>query len=118
MKKNLDTPFNEGFCNHLEYHLGRTFRNSDRADIMGFWCDGVLCEPITEAELKKTHRIETSAWIGRDGQDEYLMTIKFGKKSLLHFNKGEDLIDTIPGEESTHWIDIDTNKRTIEIRLK
>lgn len=114
----MDTPFNEDFCSQLEYHLGRTFKKSTRSDIMGFWCDGVLCEPINEAELNYTHKVETKAWIGKDGQDEYRMIIRFGKKSITLFAKGEDLVDSIPSEESMDRIDINTGKRTIEIRLK
>jgi len=118
MKINLDTPFNDDFCTHLEYHLGRTFRNSNRPDLNDFWCDGVICEPITNEELNKAHRVETTAWIGKNGQDNYSMTIWFGEKALLKFNKGEDLIDTIPSDEFMNWIEIDTDKRTIEIKLK
>ena len=98
--------------------MGRTFKNSDRADLKGLWCDGVLCEPINEKELSKTHKVETKAWIGKDGQGEYAMTIRFGEQSFNSFQKGNDLTHTIPSEESMNWIDIDTDKRTIEVSLK
>jgi hypothetical protein len=117
MENKEQTPFNEDFCSELEYHLGRTFKNSDREDLKGFWCDGVFCEPINEAELRTTHKKETKAWIGSNGQGEYTMTIRFGKQSLNSLQKGNDLTHTIPSEESMDWIDIDTVKRTIEVRL-
>lgn len=117
MENMANTPFNEDFCTELEFHLGRTFKNSDRTDLKGFWCDGVLCEPINEAELRKTHKVETKAWIGRDGQGEYTMTIRFGEKALNNLQKGYELAETIPSENSMSWIDIDTDKKTIEIRL-
>lgn len=118
MGNKANSPFNEDFCNELEYHLERTFKNSDRTDLKGFWCDGVLCEPINEAELRKTQKVETRAWIGKDGQGEYKMTIRFGKKALKNLLNGYDLTATIPSESSMSWIDIDTDKRTIEVRLK
>ena len=115
--------FNEDFCLHLEFHLCRTFANSDQKELRRFWCDGVLWHPSSDARLTKksvndTRKIETSAWIGKTGQDNYDMTITFGRYSLRRYAKGASLIDCIPSEESMDWIDIDTKNKTIEIRLR
>ncbi len=58
------------------------------------------------------------AWIGKTGQDEYQMTIQFGKYSLRRYAKGTNLIDCIPSEESMGWIDIDIENKKIQVRLK
>jgi len=46
------------------------------------------------------------------------MTIHFGKYSLKRYAKGVQLIDCIPGEETTDWIDINTDDQTIALALQ
>ncbi|MBK7298839.1 MAG: hypothetical protein IPI91_20410 [Flavobacteriales bacterium] len=104
IESNRDSPFNEEFCTQLEYHLGQTFANSNRPDLKGFWCDGVSWFPAMDTQLTQkcvndTRKIVTKAWIGKTGQDEYHMTIHFGKSSST-FAKGTELIDCIPSEET------------------
>jgi len=117
-----DQSFNEDFGVHLEYHLCRTFENSVKEKLRGFWCDGILWHPFIDSKITKksvndTRKIETRAWIGKTGQYEYNMTIRFGKYSLRRYAKGTSLIDCIPSEETMDWIDIDTENKIIEIRL-
>ena len=115
--------FNDDFFSYLEYHLGRTFRNSDRIDLKGFWCDGISGNimpdsQLSKASLQESKKIETIAWLGKTGQDEYLMTIKLGDNSLHRCMIGEDLIPTIPSEKSMDWITVYPDKRIIEINLQ
>jgi hypothetical protein len=120
---NSNSPFDETFCAHLEFHLSRTFSQSSRPDIKGYWCDGVLHIPIPEEQLTRksvndTRVIRTKAWIGKDGQGEYEMKIHFGSLSLKHYAKGITLIDCLPTEKTMDWITIDTERRTVDIHLK
>ena len=115
--------FNEEFCSHLEYHLCRTFENSDKDEFNGFWCDGISKRPNIDCAVKKknvndTRRIETTGWLGKSGQDKYQVTIMFGKYSLRRYAKGSSLIDCIPSEKTMEWIDIDTENHSINIELK
>ncbi|QNR23843.1 hypothetical protein [Croceimicrobium hydrocarbonivorans] len=114
--------FNENFCTHLEYQLGRSFGNSDRQDLKGFWCDGVSWDPIpdqlTKKSVQETRQIVTKAWIGKDGQDEYEMTIRLGQSALGRCAKGAEMLDCIPSSDSMNWIDIEPQNRRIVIRLK
>ena len=115
--------FNEDFCTHLEYHLGKTFELSERDGLKGFWCDGISHSPIPDSQLTKksvndTRRIVTKAWIGKNGQDEFEMTIEFGKYSLRRYAKGTDLKDCIPSENMHDWYEINTEEKTIKINLK
>ncbi len=110
------------FCLHLEYHLCATFKNLHQNGMVGLWCDGVSCLNSIDPQLTKKHvhdtrKIETWAYLGNDGQDIYRMTIRFGKYSLRKFAEGKSLIDCIPGAETMDWIDIDIDKKTIELRL-
>jgi len=120
---NISESFNEDFCTHLERHLCDTFIKSKQRDLNSFWCDGISWDPIPDSQLLKksvndTRKIVTTSWIGIDGQDEYEMTIKFGKYSLRRYASGANLIGCIPDSSSMDWITIDTNNKTIELRLK
>src|SRR4051812_25715246 len=87
--------FNREFCEHLEWHLGRTFENSGDKRLYGLWCDRIL-NPFTEKQLTKknindTKTIVTTAFIGYDGQGKYEMTIKFGRYSLRRYAKSSSM---------------------------
>jgi hypothetical protein len=114
--------FDRDFCEHLEYHLGRTFTNSDDKEIHELWCDGIL-DPFIESQLTKknvndTRTIVTTAFIGHDGQGKYEMTIRLGQQSLRQYAKGSSMIDCLPSEESMDWITLDLDNQKIEVRLK
>ena len=122
-ESSVSISFSQAFCSQLEYRLCQTFENSSRPDLSGFWCDGVSWDPVPDTQLTKksvndSKCVVTRAWIGKDGQDEYEMTIQFGKYALRRIAKGTEMNDCIPSSETMDWIDIDTAKRTIEIRLK
>ncbi|MGE3801837.1 MAG: hypothetical protein AB7H80_12530 [Candidatus Kapaibacterium sp.] len=123
-KLNIALPsFNDDFCTQLEYHLCRAFQNSDREDLRGFWCDGISPLPASDTQLTKEYvndnrKLVTTGWIGKSGQDEYEVTIYFGKDSLRRYANGGELADCIPSDESTDWVDIDTHDRTVEFRLR
>ncbi|MCB9355343.1 MAG: hypothetical protein H6575_12315 [Lewinellaceae bacterium] len=117
-----NTSFNEDFCAHLEHRLGSALKNSGRPELSGFWCDGVSHDAVPDSRLSKKHvgdtrQIATRAWIGKDGQDVYEMTIRLGKQALSRYAKGTAMIDCIPDAGSMDWIDIDTKRKEIEIRL-
>ncbi|HOY13888.1 MAG TPA: hypothetical protein PLY70_12145 [Saprospiraceae bacterium] len=110
--------FNNDFCATLEYHLGVTFEKSSREEFRGFWCDGIMHRRIAKKLINDTRLIETTAWLGKEGQDEYTMTIKLGEKALSRFAKGTSMIDCIPDSVGMDWIEIDKEKFWIQIHLK
>ena len=112
--------FDHDFCAFLEFHLCKTFKNSNDIYIQGFWCDGINNEQHTKSKefINKWRQIETTAWIGKDGQDKYDMTIKLGNDSFNKYSKGLDLTGCVPSENSMNWIEIDTDKKTIELQLR
>lgn len=122
-QQNIETPFNEEFCTRLEYRICHELEKSTDPELKGFWCDGISWNPTSDNQLTKksvndTRQIVTKAWIGKDGQDEYEMKIRFGKYSLRRYSKGTEMIDCIPSSDSMDWIDIEPEHKKIEIRLK
>ena len=130
MNETESTPvglLDKDFCVHLEFHLCRTFDNSDEEALIGFWCDGVempfSIDPyFTKENVIDARKIDTYAYIGKTygktGQDIYHMTIRFGKYSLKRYSQGMSLIDCIPSEKTMDWISIDIENKTIELRLR
>ena len=80
--------FNDEFCEYLEHHLCETFRNSRQKEIRSLWCDGIVYNYNSKRTVNNKRKIETMAWIGLEGQDEFKMIIKFGKYSLRRYAKG------------------------------
>jgi len=121
-EQNIKTTFNEEFCTQLEYRICQELENIEKPELKGYWCDGISWSVnelyLTKKYINDNRKIDTKAWIGKDGQTEFKATINFGKKALSKYSKGMDLIGCIPDIESQiEWIKIDIKNRTVEIRL-
>ena len=116
----MEHPFNQEFCNHLEWKLDFDELEDDK--LKGFWCDGVShipANPITLSKLRirLNKEVKTTAWVGKDGQDIYEMIIKFGEKSLANYELNQSLIDCIPERNYKDWIKIKPEEKYIEVKL-
>ena len=85
------------------------------------WCDGILL-PNDENDYSKKaandkREVLVKAFIGKDGQGEYSMLIKFGGKSLSKYARELDLTDCVPKPEKNDWYEIDTETNKIIIQL-
>src|SRR5688500_1598681 len=100
LKRNIKELLNQDFMSVLEYHLSKTFKNSDDKSINSLWCDGIDHTGI----VKENNVLETRAWIGKDGQTEYNMVINFSDEFL---NKKTSL----PSINSLDWIKIEINNK-------
>jgi len=112
--------FNKEFCEILEYHLSKTLRNSSNQKLKFLWCDGIKL-PFDENQIHvniiDSKQIVTNAYIGLNGQDNYEMIINFGACALDKYIHGSTLVDCLPNEESTDWLHIDLNQKTIRLQL-
>ncbi len=88
--------FDQSFCDKLEYALTKAFGKINDPDLKGFWCDGVLPDQISIQKLLIEKVIETTAWIGQDGQTKFDMTIFLGVLALERITRNEGLEDCIP----------------------
>ena len=118
---NVQTSFNPGFCQMLEYHLSKAFGSSPDNVLKYFWCDGVdepvVNEQFTSRNITSIKEVYTQAWIGPDGQDRYQMTIKLGRCSRRKALKGFSLNDCLPDVNTFDWVEIDTENCLIVLQL-
>jgi len=111
----------QDFCEFLEYSLCKAFESSDNEAIKGFWCDGVLL-PATagsysQKSINDNRWISLKAFIGKEGQSEYELILKFGNKALSRYARNLDIKDCIPAQRKINWFDVNIEKRRIEIQL-
>jgi hypothetical protein len=109
------------FCEQIEYKICEVFRKLDNENTKGFWCDGVL---LSESEtcykskfINDNRKIKLKAFVGKDGQNEYELTLLFSSKSLSKVARQLDFIDTFPRDNFDTKFAIDTEQRKIEIQL-
>ncbi len=111
----------QDFCDFLEYEICKAFEHSDNEGIKDFWCDGVLFNQPENSYSQKfvndNKQITLKAFIGKDGQAEYELTLKFGNKSLSRFARNLDIKECVPNPDKHNWFDIDTKRNKIEIQL-
>lgn len=111
----------QSFCTFLEYEITKAFANSDNEVIKGLWCDGVLLPESSNSYSQKfvndNRQIILKAFIGKDGQTEYELTLKFGNKALSRYARDLDIKECLPNMDKTKCFVIDTKERKIEIQL-
>lgn len=111
----------QDFCDFLEFELCKALELSDNDQIKGFWCDGVLLDQPENAYSKQAvldhKQVILKAFIGKDGQTPYELTLKFGDKALNRFALNLDIKACLPSPDKPNWFEIDTKRHTIEIQL-
>jgi hypothetical protein len=108
-------------CEYLEYEITKSFEYSDNEQIKGFWCDGVLINQpdsnYSQKFVNDNRQAILKAFIGKDGQTEYELTLKFGNKALSRYARNLDIKECLPNPDKQNWFDIDTKRNKIEIQL-
>lgn len=111
----------QDFCEFLEYGICKALKHADNEEIKGFWCDGVLLsEPdiyYSQKFVNDNRELKLKAFIGKDGQSVYELTLKLGNKALSRFAGNLDIKECVPGPGKQNWFDIDTRRNKIEITL-
>jgi hypothetical protein len=110
-------PFDNDFYVDLEYHLCVTFKKSNITSISCLWCDGIEPQDNVIMGLLQNKQITTRAWIGKDGQKEYRMTINFGDMAIDKYFKKESIADCFPNSDTMDWIQFDAHKALITVNL-
>lgn len=89
----------KGFCEELEYKICEAFRQLDNENTKGFWCDGIILPEskinYTSKFINDNRKLKLKAFVGKNGQDEYELTLLFGSKSLRKVSRQLDFIDTL-----------------------
>src|SRR5882672_11570535 len=102
----------QDFCEFLEYKIGEAFENSKDERVRGFWCDGVLLPPFEKFYSKKFVNdnrkvVMMTAFIGKEGQEEYELILDFGRKALSRYERGLNIVECVPNPQNDNWFDID-----------
>ena len=111
------------FCEQLEWKIGNAMEALWKTDerLKGFWCDGVLL-PESESEYSKKHVNDNrfvimKAFTGKSGQEEYELTLLFGKKALSRYARDLSLEECVPDLENSDWLQVDPVRKTIVVQL-
>jgi len=111
----------QAFCEALEYKLCEAFKNTRDENVKDFWCDGiVLSAPgndYSQQFIKDNRYINMKAFVGKDGQTVYALTLKFGKMALSRYSENPDMAALIAGVSLESGLVADTLKREIIIQL-
>jgi hypothetical protein len=111
----------QDFCEYLEYVICKALEHSDNDQIKGFWCDGILLSQPDSSYSQKfvndNRQVKLKAFIGKDGQTEYELTLRFGNKALSLFSRNLDIKECVPNSDKQNWFNIDTKRNKIEIQL-
>jgi hypothetical protein len=113
-------PFNREFCAFLAFRLA--FDQPSDAALRGFWCDGIdhlpgEAQSLSTIQVEKHRQIKTRAWMGKDGQGEYEMTIHLGDAAIEHYKNNKSLVACIPENPPENWVEIDLKAHTVQVYL-
>ena len=111
----------QDFLNFLEFQLSKAFSYSPDISVRSLWCDGILL-PDNEIDYSKKaindkREVQVRAYVGKDGQGEYSMLIRFGRKSLSKYARDLDIRDCVPEVEESDWYEIHPKTNKIIIQL-
>lgn len=111
----------QNFCDVLEHAVSGALRYLHSDETKGFWCDGILLSQSAINYSKKhvnEHReVLLKAFIGKDGQTEYEMILRFGDKSLSRYARRQSIEECVPDTDKRNWLVIDTYNKIIEVQL-
>jgi hypothetical protein len=86
-EETIEKMLNQDFCVFLEYEICKAFEHSDNDQIKGFWCDGVLLNQpnytYSQKFVNDNRQVKLKAFIGKGGQTEYELILRFGKKAPM-----------------------------------
>jgi hypothetical protein len=109
------------FLEILEFTITKAFSNSLNPKTKGFWCDGIVLlnneNEYSKKVINDKRLLNLKAFIGKSGQEEYKMTLHFGRKSLSKIIRDLDIESCIPNSENDEWIKIDTLNKEIIVKL-
>lgn len=112
----------DDFCGTLEYALCRALAASDDVHTAGFWCDGVALNQPADRYSRKfvndERAVTLRAYLGRDGQGEYQLTLRFGRRALSRYARDLDIRECIPRQDTPPWFTVDTKRNEVEVVLE
>ena len=110
--------FNDNFCEHLEVRINELIGESKQGEMSKWWCDGIAPVKLSIKLVKEKRETTTRIWIGKDGQNEYPITVKLGQIAMEKISSKSDLIDSIPESALDSWLHLNQNEKCFKLELK
>ncbi len=111
----------QDFCAYLEYELTKALANSPEPHLKSLWCDGILAPEFDHEYGKKfvndKREVVMLAFLGKKGQEEYELTLRFGRMALSRFARDLEIASCVPSPDASDWFDVDVEKRKIWVQL-
>lgn len=111
----------QSFCEFLEYWICKVFQYLNDEATRGCWCDGVVLAQsesyYSQKFVNDNRAVQLKAFIGKDGQSEYELILKFGNKALSRYARNLDIKVCLPELHIENWFDIDIDRKKIQIQL-
>ena len=87
----------QNFCETLEYKLCDAFENLENENLKVFWCDGILLSEddkyYSQKFVNENRQVKMQAFVGKDGQTLYSLTLKFGNEALSRYARNLNIIE-------------------------
>jgi hypothetical protein len=111
----------QDFCTCLEYEICKALENSELEELKGGWCDGIwlpkAVDNYSQKHINDHKEALLKAFIGKDGQTEFELILKFGDKALNRYARNLDIQECVPESDKTEWFVIDIKNKKIQIQL-
>lgn len=111
----------QDFCEALEYKVSEALANLTEKNLNELWCDGILLsEPnshYSQKFINDNRQTTLKAFVGRNGQTPYILTLKFGPQALSRYALNLNILTCVPETDVANWFSIDVNTKTIEMQL-
>ena len=112
--------FTTDSCTLLEYKICEVLKSHHNKALNYCWCNGVLMPDalyLSKKYINDNRQIETSAFIGQNGQDKYRLTIKLGSKALSKIARGLSIDTCLPETNPENWFNMDIDSKTVTLWL-
>lgn len=102
------------FFERLEYRLEPEVRSSDRPELGGYWCDGIV--PDRYMLNQQVPEIQGKLYFGAPGEEQWTFTILLS--GPVPTRDQLDWESLLPAVDEAGWLSVDTTAREVTIDLQ
>lgn len=106
---------NADLLTFLEHAISRALHDAESNETKGFWCDGILLSEgnghYSQKSVNNNKQVTLKAFVGKDGQTPYQLTLLFGNQALSRYARGLSLERCVPDRSTEDWFEIDVQNK-------